>query len=168
MSREQRLAEWQAQGLSDAELQFFQRNPAMIDFPQITSFAIHRAKEAGLERGTEAHFATVEKIFNANLSHLQEQAAQPAMQPTTPTPKFFAPPAPRSAPNPSRIVSAPVSREVPTASGKRPTPGKVTLSPSEVEAARISGLSVEDYARQKVEYERQRETGEYRDNREQR
>jgi hypothetical protein len=171
ISREQRLEAWRAHGLSDAELQFFQNHPAMLDHPELTNFAVHKAREAGFERGSEGIFATVEKIFNANLAHLQEQA-QPAMEPTTPTPNFFRPPPGppvRSAPNPSSIVSAPVSRNIPSSgSGRRHTPGKVTLTPSEVEAAKIANISLDEYARQKIEYERQREAGEYRDNREQR
>lgn len=165
MSREERLAQWQAQGLSDPEVQFFQKHPEMLDFPQITSFAIHRAMEAGLERGTDAHFAAVEKIFNANLHHMQTQAAQPAMQ--TPTPNFFRPPpgpAARTAPNPASFTSAPVSRSIPTGSS-RPR-GKVVLTPSEVEAARVAGITVEEYARQKVLYENMKADGSYRDARE--
>jgi hypothetical protein len=168
MTREARLAEWQAKGLSHEEVRFFQDHPAMIDHPEITNFAVHRAFEAGHPRGSAGHFDFVKKSFDAHVEHLMQQQAPPAMQPTTPTPKFFAPPPGRSAPNPSAIVSAPVSREVPNSTGKRSTPGKVVLTPSEVEAARISGLTVEAYAKQKIEYERQRETGEYRDNREQR
>jgi hypothetical protein len=166
VSREQKLAMWRQSGLSEEEAHFLQRNPSMIDFPQITSFAIHRATEAGLERGTDAHFAAVEKIFNANFGHLQAQAANPDMRPPTPT--FFTPPPPRSAPNPSHLVSAPVSRSIPNASGRRHTPGKVTMTPQEVEAARISGISIEQYAKEKIKYEGMREDGSYRDNRDQR
>ena len=69
-----------------------------------------------------------------------------------PTPKFFAPPAPRS-PNPASRYSAPVSRDIPGSGTGQRNPGKVTLSPQEVEAARLSGISVEEYAKNKVEYE---------------
>jgi len=165
MTREQRLAAWQAQGgLSPAEVEFFNRNPAMLDHPEVTGHAVQQALQAGHQRGTDAHFATVEKIFN----HLT-QAATPEMQPT---PEFFSPPPSppaRSEPNPSSLVSAPVSRSIPSASGKRhQSPGKVTLTPSEVEAARLSGVTIEEYARQKLKYDNMRETGEYRDNRDQR
>ena len=44
MSREQRLEAWRQQGLSEAEMQFLQKHPEMVDHPQITSFAIHRGK----------------------------------------------------------------------------------------------------------------------------
>ena len=142
MTREQRLEAWRQQGLSDAESQFFQNHPAMLDHPELTNFAVHKAKEAGFERGTEGIFAAVETIFNAN--HPQAQAPQP--MPETPT--FFEPPAPR----PARVgYSAPVSRSIPSGgSGRRSSPGQVTLSPQEVEAARVSGISVEDYAKQQT------------------
>jgi hypothetical protein len=115
MSREQRLAQWQQHGgLSNDEIQFFQKHPEMVDHPQITGLAVSQAKQAGHERGTDAHLAFVERAFNAHVEHLmREQAqAQPAMQ----TPAFFKPPT-RSAPNPASLVSAPVSRSVPTGSG---------------------------------------------------
>ena len=101
LSREARLAAWRQQGISDSEAAFFVRNPEMLDLPQLTGFAIHKALEAGHPRGTDAHFDFVKKAFDANLAHLQGQA-NPVMQPTTPTPAFFAPPSSaRSAPNPS-------------------------------------------------------------------
>lgn len=58
------------------------------------------------------------------------------------------------------IVSAPVSRDVPNSNGKR-SPGKVTLTPAEVEAARISGISVEEYAKMKVKKAEMIASGEY-------
>lgn len=58
-------------------------------------------------------------------------------------------------------VSAPPSREVPNANGKRPTPGKVTLTAAEVEAARISGVTPEEYAKQKIRKQQMVDSGEY-------
>jgi hypothetical protein len=166
LSREQRLAAWRQQGISEAEAHFFQRNPEMIDHPQITGLAVNQAKQAGHQRGTDAHFDFVKKAFDANLAHLQAQA-NPDMQPT---PQFFKPPPgppTRSAPNPSALVSAPVSHSIPSGSGARPR-GKITLTPTEVEAARVSGVSIEEYARQKSLYENMKADGSYRDNRDQR
>lgn len=59
------------------------------------------------------------------------------------------------------MVSAPVSRDVPNASGKRVGNGKVTLSPAEVEAARISGITPEEYAKQKIRKAEMVASGEY-------
>jgi phage I-like protein len=58
-------------------------------------------------------------------------------------------------------VSAPVTRDVPNASGKRQSNGKVTLTPREVEAAKIAGITVEEYAKQKVRKEEMVASGEY-------
>jgi hypothetical protein len=168
MTREQRLAAWrQHGGLSDAETAFFQRNSEMVDFPEITGFAVKQAQQAGLERGTDAHFDFVKKSFDAQLNHLQAQAADPAVQPSAPTPQFFKPTPPGPAALKPSGFSAPVSRDVPSSSGQRLRPKQVTLTPAEVEAARIANISVEEYARQKVKYETMREDGSYRDNRDQ-
>ena len=140
------------------EAHFLQRNPEMIDHPQITGFAVSQAEQAGYQRGSDGHFDAVKKIFDEQFN--RPQAENPAMQPT---PKLFRPPPARSALKPSNFVSAPVSREVPTGSG-RPR-GQVKLSPSEVEAARISGITLKQYAKEKLKYEGMKATGEYRDNR---
>jgi hypothetical protein len=89
MSREQRLAEWRAQGLSDAEVEFLQKHPAMLDFPELCGLAVNRAQQAGHQRGSDAFFDFVTKSFDAQLNHLQAEAANPDMQPT---PQFFKPP----------------------------------------------------------------------------
>jgi hypothetical protein len=69
---------------------------------------------------------------------------------------------PEPPPRPSRVmVSAPVSRDVPSANGKRQSPGRVTLTPQEQEAARIAGIPLEEYARQKLRLSSMRATGEY-------
>ena len=65
-------------------------------------------------------------------------------------------------PAPRVPVSAPVSR-----SGGLPSRGlgasgsRVVLSPEEREAARLSGVSEADYARQKASYQRKVASGEY-------
>jgi hypothetical protein len=62
--RQQRLAEWRQQGgLSDHEVQFLQKHPEMIDFPQITRLAVSEAGQAGHERNTDGHFDFVKKAF---------------------------------------------------------------------------------------------------------
>lgn len=61
-------------------------------------------------------------------------------------------------------VSAPVSREVPNSDGKRPT-GKVRLTAEEQEYARIAGVTVEEYAKQKLKRDEMRANGQYGDQR---
>ena len=48
------------------------------------------------------------------------------------------------------MVSAPVSRDIPDATGRRESHRKITLTPQEIEMARVSNISVEEYARQKL------------------
>jgi hypothetical protein len=100
---------------------------------------------------------------------LQLNAQNPSPEAQMPTPKFFAPPpaqrpsAPTMGPS---SYSAPVSRDVPGSGGRR-SPGKITLSPLEVEAAAVAGISVEEYAKQKQKRDQMVASGEYR-NQEQR
>lgn len=66
-------------------------------------------------------------------------------------------------PEPARRVppvSAPVSREVPNASGTRST-GKITLNAEQREAARLSGVTEAEYARQLVKLNQMKANGEY-------
>jgi hypothetical protein len=160
MTREQRLAAWHQQGgLSSEETAFFQKHGELLDFPEVTAHAVQLARRAGHERGTEAHLAAVKAAFDATMNQLQAQAEPMPTQ-------SFDPPSPPARPaTPSAMLSAPVSRTIPSGPGARPR-GKVVLSPAEVEVARNSGISVEEYARQKLIYEGMRERGEYRDNRE--
>jgi hypothetical protein len=89
-------------------------------------------------------------------THLAEEMHHRAAQDGAKQPP---PPQPRLR---SNIVSAPVSREVPTASGRR-FDGKVTLTPIEIEHARAAGVSDVEYARQKLKLQAMKEAGEYRD-----
>ena len=105
-------------------------------------------------------------MSDAYLGHMTARLASltpPAEEPRMPAPKFTPRPA-AGPPLEASAFSAPVSRDVPGASGRRPA-GKVTLTRAEVEAARISGISIEEYTKNKIEYERQLKEGEYRDNR---
>ncbi len=117
----------------------------------------HAAIHGGLIDASPEYFRFLEDQLAA--FHQQQEPAVPQ-----PTPEFFTPPpAPRSA----RVAySAPVSRDVPTSNGRRPIPGKITLSPSEVEHARVSGLTPEEYAKQLLRYREALADGSYRDNRE--
>jgi hypothetical protein len=98
---------------------------------------------------------TQQPTVDANLIR-EIQARTEEEQPPEPTPR-----APR--PN-SALVSAPVSREIPSVSGRRES-GRTTLTAQEKDAARIAGVSLETYARQKIKYEAMKESGEYGDQR---
>ena len=90
----------------------------------------------------------------AMATHLAEEMQQRVAQDRVPEP-----PPPR-APNLSGLVSAPVSRDVPNSNGKR-SRGTVTLSRDEVEAAKMAGIPVEEYARQKARLAEMKASGEY-------
>jgi hypothetical protein len=131
------------------------QNPkAQHHIPELGEFH-NAAMAAGLPDAGDQYF-----------KFMQEQLDAIPDTPMQPTPEFFKPPPPPSARAPA--VSAPVSRSIPNGSGRRHLSGKVTLSPGEVEAARLSGISLEEYAKQKVLYENMRADGSYRDSREQR
>jgi hypothetical protein len=123
----------------------------------------HEALQSGLIDTSPQYFAYLEQ----RLADLP--ADETPTMPQQPTPEFFrpppSPPAPRP-PGPNRVLhSAPVSRDVPTSgSGARPR-GKVTLTPLEREAAAMSGVDLETYAKNKLRYQQMRESGEYRDSR---
>lgn len=126
----------------------------------------HAALNSGLADTSPEYFSFLE----TQLGDLQAQ--QPATAAThlinemqqriaaqTPPP----PPPPRPQARPS-FVSAPVSREIPTANGRRQS-GKTDLSPQEREAARISGVSEVEYAKQKLRFLEMQANGEYSDRR---
>jgi hypothetical protein len=74
--------------------------------------------------------------------------------------------APPPVPQPQRtnIVSAPVSRAVPSASGTR-TPGKITMTAEHREFARVAGVSDVEYAKQLQRLTEMKATGEHSDRR---
>lgn len=100
-----------------------------------------QAKKAGITPHTKEFLAFIEDRMNG----VPEPEVEVEEAPKPKTPK----------------VSAPVSREVPNSNGKRPTSGKVTLTAAEVEAARISGVTPEEYAKQKIRKQQMVESGEY-------
>jgi hypothetical protein len=165
-TREQLLDQWRRQGVSDANLKFLEANPELIDGWQLTFHAANEARQRGHEPNTDAHREATKEIFHHYLAEAEKQTAQ-AQTPTdaamTSTPKFFEPPPapkPRTAPS---IVSAPVSREVPSG-GPRPefeeNPTRVVLSAAEKEIARASKISEVEYARNKIRMMRMKASGE--------
>ena len=85
--------------------------------------------------------------------HMGKEMQERAERSRTPEP----PPRPSSGPYP-----APVSRDRPDAHRRLPRAKRsVKLTPQEVEMARVAGISVEEYARQKQKLQAMRATGEY-------
>jgi hypothetical protein len=144
-----------------------------IDWVKANPLAQKHHDQLGILHG-EALQAGLADMSPDYLAHMENRLA--ALEGAPPmaqaTPKSFAPPpapAPRAPAPPmqSSLVSAPVSREIPGSRGRRPS-GQIKLTREEVEAAAMSGLTVEEYARQKQKYQSMLTDGSYRDNREQR
>jgi hypothetical protein len=157
LTREQLIEHWRHGGMSAANLEFLQRHPEMIDGWQLTVAAAGEASRLGHNLDTDEHRAATREIFHRFLGQAADDSltvtatSEPDMQ----TPKFFTPP-PRPRQPRQAIVSAPVSRE----GGYREQKTRVQLSPQEVEAARIAGISPAEYARQKVRVAEARARGE--------
>jgi hypothetical protein len=158
----------QAATANERRQAWLEQTPGAKDhIPALGAFH-HAALNAGLADASPQYFDFMESQL-AGLSqpaeaamHVAEEMQQQAAPVMQPTPKFFAPPPARSGPNPSAIVSAPVSREIPTSSGERLRPrGQIKLTPAEVEAARISGITPEEYAKQKIRKAQMVASGEY-------
>ena len=115
----------------------------------------HAAINAGLVDTSPDYFNFMEQ----QLAALQSQ--QPAPAQLVEDMQRHAAPAPEPEP-PRRVqVSAPVSREVPTSAGRRERSNSITLSPAEVQHARVAGITIEEYARQRLRLEAMKQSGEY-------
>jgi hypothetical protein len=164
IQKQQAAPQQAAADIHNRRISWVQNNPlAQQHYDRLGGFH-NEAMQAGLVDMSPEYFGHM----NNRLAALQ---GQPADGGQMPTPKFFQPPPAARAPSPpmsSSLVSAPVSREIPGSNGqRRTTPGKVTLTREEVEAARISNVTPEEYARQKLKRDQMIASGEYR-NQEQR
>jgi hypothetical protein len=160
-TREQKLAMWKQQGMTEDDAQFLSENPQMVDLHDVTRIAADEAAQHHA-RGTPQHRERTKTLFDEHLAHLQAQQAQAAAS-AQPTPAFFRPPpAPApAAPDPASIYSAPVSRGTPSGeTGQRPA-RMIRLTPEEQEYARVAGVSDVEYARQKQRLALAKANGDY-------
>jgi hypothetical protein len=154
-SREEKLTAWRAQGMNEADEKFLSErgNEALVDHPQITQVAVARALHSGIERGSP-------EFYNAVKANFDDLAAQSQASPQ-PAPAFFAPrTSPHPEPSPASFVSAPVSHDGVGSGYREPSPSSVRLTPEEQEIARASGISLTDYARNKLRMLREQASGE--------
>ena len=163
-TRQQLLEEWQRQGLSQRNIEFLKNNPELIDNFELTYHSANRATQEGHTPDTDDHREATKRIFHKYIAAGEKIAATGHDPSLEPTPEFFkaqppAIPAPRQQPSKSSHYSAPVSRELP-GDYRAPDPRSITLNAAEAEAARISGISAAEYARQKIRYERMKARGE--------
>lgn len=132
--------------LSRAKQDYIAKHPEISSNKRINDRATFYHREAiadGIAEDSEAYF----KYMDESLGYTKED---PPDEPTPPPKK----------PGGGNIVSAPVSREVTGSNGKKPVT-KVTLTAQEVEAAKLSGITVEEYAKQKQRYQDMQASGEY-------
>ena len=159
-TRDELLEHWKAQGLSDANAAFLKANPDLIDGHELTILASNQATQEGHVLDTPEHREATKVIFHKWMAEAHQTAAAKINEPP---PKFFEPtPAPsasRQQPSKSSHYSAPVSRELP-GDYRAPDPRQVRLTAAEAEAAKISGISAAEYARQKLKYEQMKARGE--------
>jgi hypothetical protein len=94
--------------------------------------------------------------FNNHLDRLREQSAAAEQS----TPEFFRPPPPPKPPTRSNIVSAPVSREVPSGRPRDDNPNRTTLTAEELAVAAASGITATQYAAGKLRLQREKLAGE--------
>ncbi len=136
-TREGRLDHLRKSGaMTEREERFLLEDPTLIDNLQITNAAAMAALASGFERDSPEYFAATKE----NYQRLMRRQISD-------TPEVFKPKPPTPSPAPTPPVSAPVSRRVPSSTiGQRP--GQITLSYEQREAARISGVSEAEYARQ--------------------
>jgi hypothetical protein len=129
---------------------------AQENLPALGAFH-HAALNAGLADTSPEYFNFMEQQLAAltqrpaAAAHLVKEM-QARVPPKEPEPE----PRPRHS-----IVSAPVSREIPSGGDSYRPRGKVTLSQDEREMAKASGITTEEYARQKLRLAQMRESGQY-------
>jgi len=162
MSREQLLEQWRQQGVSPANLAFLKAHPELIDGWELTLYAANEASKRGLEPDTDGHREKTREIFH----HWMTEANKTKQLAEKPTPEFFQPeppPAPRRPPGKAAIVSAPVSRDASPGNYQsefEDSPRSVRLSPDQIEAAKIAGVTPREYAKQLLRMRRMQASGE--------
>lgn len=169
--RAERLNQWKSQGLPEADARFMESHPAMIDYPALTQIAVNQVIQSGHVPGGEGFHSAVAAAFDGHMAQMQRMAkpvaaagesagdasGAPSRTLETPVTAALEVPAMSDPSDRSSIVSAPVSRNAPSASysGIAQDPSQVRLSPEEVAVAKASGISLTEYARNKLRLQRE-------------
>jgi len=120
------------------------------------------AREVG-EQFTDPYFDRIEQMLGiARRSNGQTQQHRPSPAPAAPPRSHEAPIRQQRSAIP---VSAPPTRDVPSMATGRPTGGPVKLTAEQFEAAKFSGISPQEYARQLERMNRMKASGEIDDGR---
>jgi hypothetical protein len=161
LTREQLLEQWRHDGVSEANIEFLKRHPELADNWQLTYYCANEAAQHH-ERDTDAHRHATKQIFD----HYVAEANKTKQLAEEPTPAFFQPeppPAPRRPSGKASIVSAPVSRDASPGNYQsefEDSPRSVRLSPDQLEAARIAGVTPAEYAKQLIRMRKMQASGE--------
>lgn len=158
-TRAERLNKLRQEGLSEVAVSFLGSNHDIMDYPHLADQAARIARDEGYLPDTEAFFQAVKSNFRAITTPpppASSQALETAQKysGSSSMPDLHDEAGVSQEVPPTRremgrgIVSAPVSREAPSWTGKREDrPGSITLSLAQKEAARISGLTEVEYSR---------------------
>jgi hypothetical protein len=159
-SREQKIEAWKQAGLSAANEAFMWEHPELIDHHEVTRYATQEALASGVKPDSDDFRSQVKARFDSAMRRLQAESEVEH----GPTPAFFAPPPPKPASEPAvrsaAMVSAPVSREIPSHDRAVSIPSRVSLSAEERQIAAASGISDKEYAANKLRMMRMKQTGE--------
>ena len=164
-SLEAKLDQWRQAGLPEAEISFLRQHPQMAGAPELTQVAAHEALAAGHAMGTPGFHSHMKERFDFHMAEIERRAAAvpPAAEKTVP--EYFKPRPPPAEPSHEErmggLVSAPVSRGIPTGSYKPAGSRSITLTAAQREAARMAGVSEAEYARQLLRLSQEKERGNY-------
>lgn len=139
---EQHIA--QMQGVNEAQKSWLRSHPETISDPEKNSYlraAHYQSQRKNLVAGSDAYFQFLEEQLGYRTPTQAEESEQEL---------------------PPQNVSAPPSREAPSASG-RTTPTRVTLTAEERQIAAASGITEIEYAKNKLKLMEMKKAGQYRD-----
>jgi hypothetical protein len=155
--RQQQQAAMLAHAAQEQRQAWLAKTPTAMQNRDALGAMHHDALHSGLVDLSPSYFSYLEQRLASLPQPVAEATAMRMTEDMAARERASQPPPPK----PTRpIVSAPVSREVPSGSGRRQN-SRITLTPQEVEMARISNVSPDEYARQKLRLAQMRASGEY-------
>jgi hypothetical protein len=163
-TRALRLQHWREQGYSEAEADYFN---ALSENPHRTNAAVTAAREMGIDPNDVNFHTEVQKNFHRLTAAEAEAQAAPEPDPAEPVRRARGgavddEPSELGRWRPGPISLAMTERSIPgsyNANGERP--GRVVLTPAQVEAAKIAGVSLKDYAEQVLRLRAEKAEGNY-------
>ena len=146
---------------------WYRKHPEFATDPEKAAqvqYCHHVARRETGQEFTDPYYDRMESMLglvpatNGQTQHRPIERPSPA--PAPPPPRYEAPIRQQRSAVP---VSAPPTRDVPSMATGRPTGGPVRLTPQQFEAAKFSGISPEEYAKQLQKMNRMKASGEIDD-----